>query len=108
MFGKNVGNTPKGAIIINGKQVADTYVCVHCGMHFRKTFDAGRGKWLNPGGHADSICLKCYGPTCGKEKCNVCIPFEAKIEYHEATGGNKLAQILKIKSKYPDIDRFGI
>lgn len=74
---------PKGAIIIDGRVVADTFFCVHCGCHFTKKLGTD-GRWRNPGGHVDSFCLKCMGPTCGRGQCDPCMPFEKKLEQMES------------------------
>jgi hypothetical protein len=57
---------PSGAIILDGKTVADTVQCVHCGGHFVPVKGSGikRG-W----------CNHCGGATCG-EGCARCLPFE--------------------------------
>ena len=65
---------PNGYIIIDGQEVAHTLQCCHCGIHFVSIRGSGkiRGK-----------CFACNGITCGKQECDVCVPFEAKLEYEE-------------------------
>ena len=56
----------------------DMLMCVHGGEHWR----------IVPGsGMVRGFCLRCNGPTCGKEKCETrCIPFEQAIEQIEREG----------------------
>jgi len=65
---------PNGYIIIDGQEVAHTLQCCHCGIHFISIRGSGkiRGK-----------CMRCSGVTCGAVPCDVCVPFEAKLEYEE-------------------------
>ena len=53
----------------------DTFTCPHCnGVCF-----------IRPGsGTQRSYCFRCSLPTCGKERCMSCIPFERKMEEMEA------------------------
>jgi len=53
----------------------DTYTCPHCnGVCF-----------IRPGsGTQRGYCFRCNLPTCGKERCMTCIPFERKMEEMEA------------------------
>ena len=53
----------------------DTYTCPHCnGVCF-----------IRPGsGTQRGYCFRCNLPTCGKERCMSCIPFERKMEEMEA------------------------
>ena len=69
---------PRGQVIIvgpRGTQTYDTLRCVHCQAH-----------WVvQPGsGRVRGWCLKCGGPTCGAPECNVCAPFEKKLELMES------------------------
>ena len=50
----------------------DTLQCVHCGMHWE----------IKPGsGKERGFCLKCMGPTCGKQQCEAsCIPDDMRVE----------------------------
>lgn len=54
-----------------------TLMCVHCGMHWR---------YIPGSKHDRGFCLGCMGPTCGKEKCDTCLPLEKAIEEMEAKG----------------------
>lgn len=87
----------KGAILFDGVQVADTHQCVHCSGHFIMRFNS-QGKSVNPGGHSYSWCPGCSGPTCGRTDCDSCVPFEAKLEYHEA---QTLKVVSRLLTKYP-------
>lgn len=55
--------------------IQDTVMCCHCGRH-----------WLvRPGsGKRRGICLNCGGITCGKKKCDKCVPLEQRLENWEA------------------------
>jgi len=70
MFGKGNDNAPKGAILVDGRQVADTYQCVHCGNHFISVKGSKKIR---------GFCRNCMGVTCGRKECDVCVPFEKKI-----------------------------
>ena len=52
----------------------DTFTCCHCnGVQF-----------IRPGsGTQRGYCFNCNQPTCGKERCLNCIPFERKMEEME-------------------------
>lgn len=69
---------PKGYIIetdIYGcVNEADTNQCCHCGNHFRIIKGSGKKR---------GFCLKCMQTTCGKLKCDICYPFEKKLEEYE-------------------------
>lgn len=73
MFGFKNSN---GAVVIDGKHVADTIQCVHCGKH-----------WIpKPGsGKVRGWCVSCNGASCGDTRCMDCVPFEAKLEIAEGT-----------------------
>src|SRR5439155_17881646 len=69
---------PSGYIIVDGVEVARTKQCCHCGQHFISKKGSGviRGR-----------CAACGGKiTCGAPKCDVHIPFEAKLDILD--GGN--------------------
>lgn len=51
----------------------ETYQCCHCNAHFYR--QVGKGP--------PAMCLMCREPTCGRKQCDVCIPFEAKLEAWE-------------------------
>lgn len=93
MFGNHY-RKESGAIVIDGRHVASTRQCVHCGSHEQILAESGRKRgW----------CINCNGFLCGKKKCFACIPYEAKIEYEEAIYGNQKTIIKKLLNKYPDI-----
>ena len=65
-----------GAVIVDGRQVSSTAMCVHCGMHFEMVRGSGKIRgW----------CMKCGGITCGQPDCDRCIPLEARLDYAEGT-----------------------
>lgn len=65
---------PHGYLVSAGDDGAverDTLQCVHCNCHFT----------VQPGsGTERGFCGRCFGPTCGRGGCDVCIPFERKLE----------------------------
>lgn len=60
-----------------GTTNGDSFMCPHC-----------NGICLvSPGsGKKRSYCNLCHSPTCGKEGCGSCVPFEVKLEQMEAEG----------------------
>lgn len=55
----------------------DTVMCVHCQMHWQVQPGSGRER---------GFCLRCMGPTCGKEVCEAgCTPWERLIEAMEGS-----------------------
>lgn len=66
---------PHGHWLVDGKEVADTLQCVHCGDHFVVVFGSGKRR---------GFCMNCNGTTCGKPGCHACIPFEKKLDLYEA------------------------
>ena len=90
-----------GAIVLDGKYVADTLQCVHCGKH--EEIIPGSGK--KRGWCANHTPI---GFVCGRIACmKICIPLNAQLDYVEAKerkDSQKIAeQLLK---KYPQIDVF--
>ena len=80
MMRHNVGvKDIAGYVVIDdpdaGAQEYDTYQCCHCGAHYERP--VGKGP--------PAICLNCMAPTCGKKKCDPCIPQEAWLEAKEGT-----------------------
>lgn len=65
---------PDGYIIIDGQEVASTKQCPHCQMHFVSVKGSGKIR---------GFCTKCMAVTCGKIACNICVPFEKKLEEFE-------------------------
>ena len=64
-----------GGVVVDGRQVADTLQCVHCGRHWVP--EPGSGK-------VRGFCRCCMGPTCGAQKCDACLPFEKRLDLYEA------------------------
>lgn len=62
---------PHGLIFVNGKEVAATLQCPHCGAHFISR----RGS-----GHRRTWCFSCHAVTCGHPACDPCRPFVAALE----------------------------
>lgn len=67
-----------GGIIVDGKYVADTVQCVHCGAQWEALLDdtTERG-W----------CLSCNGFTCGHLSCEECLPFQRRLDAIERGKG---------------------
>ena len=81
-----MGRVEGYAIITNDlgvTQEMDTFTCCHCnGIQF-----------IRPGsGTQRGYCFNCNHPTCGKERCLNCIPFERMIE--EMEGRSRLRQAM--------------
>ena len=58
-----------GTILIDGRDVAITRQCVHCGDHFVSVRGSGATRgW----------CTRCNGIVCGP-KCAACVPFEQQL-----------------------------
>jgi hypothetical protein len=66
--------TAHGAFIIEGREVAHTLQCPHCGGHFVSRRGSGARR---------TFCLRCMAVTCGSPVCDPCIPFEIKLEAME-------------------------
>ncbi len=65
---------PHGHVIVDGRVMADTVCCAHCGAHFVMR----RGSGIRRG-----FCTKCDGITCGSAGCVACTPVEARIDERE-------------------------
>lgn len=60
---------PHGALVADGREVADLLQCCHCQYTWR----------LQPGsGRRRGFCHRCNAVTCGKPECMVCLPFNAE------------------------------
>ena len=84
--GVHVGGVEGYAIIIDdwgATQEMDTFTCCHCnGIQF-----------IRPGsGTQRGYCFNCNHPTCGRERCLNCVPFEKMIE--EIEGRSRLRQAM--------------
>ena len=98
MFGRtNTG--VKGHVIVDGREVGETLQCCHCAAHWVTVRGSGTRR---------GFCLNCCGPTCGGEKCDRCIPFEARIDFHEAAAAGKDAVVSRLLSRYPDLPLVGL
>jgi len=84
---------PHGHIIIDGAEVAHTLRCVHCGAHWVSIHGSGTKR---------GFCMSCMGPTCGKDECDKCAPFEARLELTENPTEKKRKNLLY---KYDGITR---
>lgn len=63
---------PHGVIFLNGREVASTLQCPHCGGHFVSRKGSGVQR---------SFCLRCEAVTCGAPACMTgCTPFVAALE----------------------------
>lgn len=62
---------PHGVILVDGKEVASTLQCPHCGGHFISRKGSG---------HRRTFCLRCQAVTCGNLACDPCRPFAAELQ----------------------------
>jgi hypothetical protein len=62
---------PHGLVIVDGKEVASTLHCPHCGGHFVSRKGSG---------HRRTFCFNCKAVTCGSAACDPCKPFMATLE----------------------------
>lgn len=53
---------------------ADTLQCCHCSAHYQVVPGSGKIR---------GFCRNCMKPTCGKPECDVCVPFEKKLDEME-------------------------
>lgn len=60
-----------GLIIVDGREVATTRQCVHCGCHFVSV----KGSGVKRG-----YCMLCNGITCGSHVCDKCLPIEKQLD----------------------------
>jgi hypothetical protein len=65
---------PSGHILLDNQVVADTLQCAHCQKHWVPV----KGSGVRRG-----FCMKCMAPTCGAAACDICAPFEKKMEEYE-------------------------
>ncbi len=63
-----------GNIIVDGNEVGETRQCPHCNAHFLS---------IRGSGSIRGYCMLCGKVTCGKPKCDSCVPFEKKLEEYE-------------------------
>lgn len=85
----NTSLRPAGFFFLTGGGTSedveiDTRMCVHCGLHYT----INPGIWT-PSSYLEEetrvrtrrgFCTNCNGPTCGAEKCGVCIPLEQQVD----------------------------
>jgi hypothetical protein len=89
----------RGVILLDGKEVAETLQCVHCGRHWQVVPGSGAKRgW----------CAHCNGPSCGKPQCMVCVPAEAKLEFQEALAAEQQAVVNRLLAQYPEITQVGL
>ena len=65
---------PSGTIIVAGVEMAHTKQCCHCQTHFMSVKGSGKRR---------GFCTRCNAVTCGNLECDVCIPFEKKLDLME-------------------------
>lgn len=59
---------PHGALLDDGREVADLLQCCHCQYTWQVQPGSGRRR---------GFCFRCDQVTCGKPECMVCMPFTA-------------------------------
>lgn len=86
---------PSGAFIVDGKEVAHTLRCCHCGGHFVSVRGSGKKRgW----------CTVCRSITCGKAGCDVCVPFEARLEVLEGrTSGRYKDGVIRLLDRHGNV-----
>lgn len=64
----------RGYLLVDGKEVAATLQCCHCNAH-----------WIHQKGSGITrgFCVSCMKATCGAGRCDVCIPFEKRLDLYE-------------------------
>jgi hypothetical protein len=65
---------PHGIIFQNGKEVATTLQCPHCGGHFVSYKGSGIRR---------TFCVKCMAVCCGNLACDPCRPFARELEMNQ-------------------------
>jgi len=58
----------------DGRELADTLQCCHCGGHFLVIKDSGKVR---------GFCMECDAVTCGSPRCHECLPFEKRMRLFE-------------------------
>ena len=75
MAGERFERLAHGALMVDGREIAHTLQCPHCGGHFVSVRGSGARR---------IFCLRCMAVTCGKPECDPCIPIDLKLERMEA------------------------
>lgn len=63
-----------GNVFTDGRETGETVQCVHCARHWIIVKGSGRVR---------GFCMNCGGITCGSKECNVCVPWQKKLELEE-------------------------
>lgn len=64
-----------GAILRDGRYVADTHRCVHCSAHW---------EWVPGSGTVRGWCPSCQGFLCGNPECMAgCLPLDERLKTME-------------------------
>lgn len=84
-----------GVIVVDGREVARTLSCAHCGIHWE----------VKPGsGIKRGFCQDCKAPLCGKKECMVvCTPMGARLDLSDALQEQNMREAKRIIEKYPNI-----
>jgi hypothetical protein len=89
---------PSGYILMDGKEVAHTLQCGHCGAHWVPIKGSGRVR---------GFCSKCNKVLCGAEKClRYHIPIEVQLDFQDGGGRSAPAatrERIKIVEKFPGL-----
>lgn len=64
-----------GTFMVDGREVAHTLQCPHCGGHFVNRRGSGARR---------TFCLRSMAVTCGNPACDPCTPVEIKLEAMES------------------------
>jgi hypothetical protein len=79
---------PSGYFIIDGQEVGHTRQCPHCNKHFLSIKGSGTKR---------GFCTRCLGVTCGCAACDICVPFEEKMEIMEGKSIKKSAYSAQVE-----------
>lgn len=63
-----------GHIFADEQEIGTTLACCHCGNNFLVRRGSGKRR---------GFCMECGSATCGRKECDVCVPFEKRLEAYE-------------------------
>lgn len=71
---KHALRRPHGALLQDGREVADLLQCCHCQYTWRYRPGSGRLR---------GFCYRCNAVTCGAPACDACVPAAERAEQDE-------------------------
>lgn len=87
VFNPQYESKASGSIIIDGKEVASTLQCAHCGAHWVPIRGSKRRR---------GFCTICKKTTCGALPCDVCISMKTRKVIGDAQRIGDIKTIKKI------------